>query len=61
MRRDALRGILNQIWNKGELPTGWKGAGIDPIHKAGDEDKYSNYRGFPTRHWVQNNQENNGG
>ena len=61
VRRKDLREIINQICHKGELPTGWEGAGIGAIHKARDEDKTSNYRGFPTRHWVQNNQENNGG
>ena len=44
-RRKNLRGILNQIWNRGELPEEWEAARIFPIHKAGDEDKVSDYRG----------------
>ena len=43
-RRDNLREIFKQIRNKGELPEGRERAKIFPIYKAGDEDKFSNYR-----------------
>lgn len=37
--------VLNEIWTEGKLPRGWECAQIVPIHKEGDIEEASNYRG----------------
>lgn len=38
--------ILNEVFDKGELLKGWEVARIYPIHKGGDENVVTNYRGI---------------
>jgi len=38
--------LINSIWNKKELPEGWKESIIVPIYKKGDKTDCSNYRGI---------------
>lgn len=45
-RIEDFRKMLNVIWENGKLEEGWDTARIMPIHKAGDEDTVSNFRGI---------------
>jgi hypothetical protein len=38
--------LINYVSNKEELPDGWKGSIIVPIHKKGDKTDCNNYRGI---------------
>jgi hypothetical protein len=38
--------LIKSIWNKEELPEGWKESIIVPVYKKGDKTDCSNYRGI---------------
>lgn len=38
--------ILNQLCTRGKLPREWRMTVIYPLHKGGNEDEVSNYRGI---------------
>ena len=42
----AIHKLIIAIWNKEELPEGWKESVIVPIHKKGDKTECNNYRGI---------------
>jgi len=43
--RSEIYKLFDTIWNKEELPQGWKELIIVPIYKKGDKTDCSNYRG----------------
>lgn len=43
---EELSLILNGLWQKGEIVRGWETARICPIHKGGEEEDVTNYRGI---------------
>jgi hypothetical protein len=45
--RSNIHKLINSIWNKEELPDQWKESIIVPVHKKGDKNNCSNYRGIP--------------
>jgi len=44
--RCEIHKLIISIWNKEELPEGWKESIIVPIYKKGDKTNCSNYRGI---------------
>lgn len=40
-----LAGILNEVFEKGEILKGWEMSRMYSIHKGGDEDEVKNYKG----------------
>ena len=56
--RCAIHKLIIAIWNKEELPGGWKESIIVPIHKKGDKTDCNNYRGIsllPTTYKILSN------
>uniref|UniRef100_A0A914X1W4 Reverse transcriptase domain-containing protein n=1 Tax=Plectus sambesii TaxID=2011161 RepID=A0A914X1W4_9BILA len=43
---ERLHRLILTIWNTGVIPSAWKKAVIIPIHKKGDKQDCSNYRGI---------------
>jgi hypothetical protein len=46
--------LIISVWNKEELPEGWKYSVIVPIYKKGDKTDYSNHRGISLLSAVYN-------
>jgi len=56
--RCEIHKLIISIWNKEELPEGWKESIIVPIYKKGDKTNCSNYRGIsllPTTYKILSN------
>jgi hypothetical protein len=54
----VIRKLFIAIWNKEELPEGWKESIIVPIHKKGNKTDCNNYRGkslLPTTYNILSN------
>jgi 2-keto-4-pentenoate hydratase len=43
------------IWNKEEIPIGWKMGIVYPIHIKRDQNKSDNYRGIMLSHCMYSN------
>jgi hypothetical protein len=56
--RCAIHKLIIPIWNKEELPEGWKESIIVPIYKKGDKTDCNNYKGIsllPTTYKILSN------
>lgn len=38
--------LMQKIWREGTIPQEWKESIVVPLHKRGDEEKVTNYRGI---------------